>query len=374
MQTKQRASYKSKLRNAKAMLSFLVLWLYATQTLSAYDFEVDGIYYDRISEGTASVAEGYYSGMVVIPEEVTFEGTSYRVTAIGNAAFYHCDGLTVVMIPNSITTIGELAFFGCNGLTAVTIGSGVTAIGQHAFTDCNGLTEVHISDIAAWCNIKIENGYANPLYYAHHLYLGDTEITSLMIPEGVTSVGDLAFYNCSSLTGVTIPNSVTTIGRSAFVNCSSLTEVTIPNGVTEICDWVFSGCSELTEVTIGSGVTTIGSRAFDSCNSLQAVHSLNTNTPGIEENTFSATAYSQATLYVPKGSKESYEQHPYWGKFLSIQKEDAPTTEVEQLRPDGTSLRVGSIYTPDGTRLRTTDIDALPAGMYIVNGKKMMKQ
>ena len=139
-------------------------------------------------------------------------------------------------------SIWDYAFSGCSGLTSVTIPNSVTSIGDYAFSGCSDLTSVYISDIAAWCNIDFKSGSSNPLSHAHHLYLNGEEVKDLVIPNSVTSIGDLAFYDCSGLTSVTIPNSVTSIGDYAFWGCSGLTSVTIPNSVTSIGWGAFSGC------------------------------------------------------------------------------------------------------------------------------------
>jgi len=164
------------------------------------------------------------------------------VTSIGAFAFARCTGLTSLTIPNSVTSIGAHAFYGCTGLTSLTILNSVTSIGAYAFQDCTGLTSVHISDLVAWCNISFLGYESNPLYYAHHLYLNGTEITSLTIPNSVTSIGSRAFAGCTGLTSLTIPNSVTSIGVYAFEGCTGLTSLTIPNSVTSIGANAFNGC------------------------------------------------------------------------------------------------------------------------------------
>jgi len=196
---------------------------------------------------------------------------SNSVTSIGSWAFFGCSGLTSVIIPNSVTSIGSSAFSGCSGLTSVIIPNSVTNIGNSAFLDCSGLTSVHITDIAAWCRISFYNAYSNPLSYAHHLFIDGKEITDLVIPNSVTSIGDFAFYGCSGLTSVIIPNSVTSIGNYAFSRCSGLTSVTIPNSVTSIGEYAFEYCSGLTSITIPNSVTSIGRSAFANCSGLTSV-------------------------------------------------------------------------------------------------------
>ena len=145
-----------------------------------------------------------------------------NVKGIGNYAFYNCSSLSSITIPNSVTSIGNYAFSGCSFLTSVTIPESVISIGSSAFNDCLSLTSVHITDIAAWCNIYFGSESANPLYYAHNLYLNGNLVKDLVIPNNVTSIGDNAFDSCSKLTSITIPNSVKSIGANAFKGCRQL--------------------------------------------------------------------------------------------------------------------------------------------------------
>ena len=263
----------------KQLLLFAMILL--PLVASAHDIEVqnaDGvtIYYNYFNNGTelqvtfrGSNYDSYsneYQGDVAIPEEVTYMNRTRKVTSIGNYAFCECFGLTSVTIGNSVTSIGDYAFYYCSGLTSVTIPNSVTSIGNYAFRDCYGLKKVIVKDIAAWCGIKFDGSYSNPLYYAKHIYSDeDTEITNLVIPNSVTSIVDYAFSGCSGLTSVTIPNSVTSIGNSAFRYCSGLTSITIPNSVTSIGYYAFCRCEGLTSVTIPNSVTSIGSGAFSDC-------------------------------------------------------------------------------------------------------------
>ena len=193
------------------------------------------------------------------------------VTGIGSYAFSGCSGLTSITIPDSVTDIGDSAFSGCKGLTSITIPDSVTGIGSYAFYGCSELQNIYITDIAAWCNIsRLDNlmryGSSNK-----NLYLNNELVTSVTIPDGVTSIPDCAFRYCTSLTSITIPGSVTSIGNEAFYYCSGLTSVTIGNGVTSIGSSAFKGCSGLTSVTIGNGVTSIGSYVFSDCRDLTSI-------------------------------------------------------------------------------------------------------
>ena len=194
------------------------------------------------------------------------------VTSIGNNAFSRCNVLSSITIPNSLTSIGSQAFSGCSNLTSITIPNSLTSIGNDAFYNCSLLQKIIVNDISAWCNISFGSEYSNPLYFARHIYSDEnTEITNLIIPEGVTSIGRYAFYNCSDLTSITIPNSVTSIGNSAFYGCSSLTSLDIPDSVTSIGNYAFSRCFSLTSVTIGNNVTSIGNSAFSECSGLTSI-------------------------------------------------------------------------------------------------------
>ena len=156
------------------------------------------------------------------------------LNAIPGSTFYKCSSLADIDIPENITDIGYSAFSKCTGLTSIFIPATVTQIGSHAFEDCTNLTKVITPDLAAWCAIDYSGGNAdsNPLCYAKHLYVGskasNTEVTDLVIPDGVEEVKRLTFYNCEGLTSIVIPASVTTIGKygyNPFHGCTNVTDI-----------------------------------------------------------------------------------------------------------------------------------------------------
>ena len=241
----------------------------------AVNVEIDGLKYDLVSTTKeATVLSNNYSGDIVIPDNVVYEGTTYSVTSIGTA-FRSCYSLTSVTIPNSVTSIGYNAFSECYKLVSVSIGNSVTSIGDYAFWYCSKLTSITIPNSVTSIGASA--------------FSNCSKLTSITIPNSVTSIGSSAFSSCSGLTSVSIGNSVTSIGASAFMNCSGLTSVTIPNSVTSIGSYAFSYCSGLTSVTIGNSVTSIGASAFSSCSGLTSVTIPNSVT------SIGASAFSQCS-------------------------------------------------------------------------------
>ena len=239
---------------------------------SLYDFEADGIYYKIIGDNKVSVTYrdldfNTYSGDVTIPAVTTFEGVTYDVVAIRSHAFYACNRLTGVNLPNSLIDIGAGAFRNST-LPEITIPSSVKSIGNGAFLIRSGFQRVNITDLVAWCNISFETRFANPLYYAHHLFLNGSEVTDLVIPDGMTAVKRYSFYGCTGLSSVVIPDAVTSVGRSSFGECTGMTSLVLGNSLKMIGDSAFYMCTGLTSIVLPDALETLGFWAFSKCTGL----------------------------------------------------------------------------------------------------------
>ena len=356
---------------------------------SAHDFEVDGIYYYITSFTDLTVEVTYkgggvlefsdeYTGIVTVPETVTYNKKTYRVTSIGSRAFYDCSNVTSIIIPKGVTNIGDYAFYNCSSLTSITIPEGVTSINGSTFEHCSGLTSITIPEsvtsIGMWafyyCSSLVSITIPESVTYisdvvfcgcsslisinipksitsiGQSVFSGCSSLTSITLPEGITSIGDNAFDDCSNLASITLPESVTSIGSYAFSNCSSLASITLSEGVTSIGDNTFEGCNNLASITLPESVTSIGSYAFSNCSSLASItlsegvtsigdyflegcNSLAfitceaVNPPAISRYTFDENNMS-IPLYVPKISISAYQSAYYWKGFVNIQAIPAP--------------------------------------------------
>ena len=274
----------------KRNLFFLFFILVGWQCALAQTFTSGPLFYSITSPNTVKVVRNTNenpSGVITIPSQVTNDGNVYSVTLIDERAFFACNGLTSVTIPNSVTSIGNQAFFICsNNLTTVIMGDSVTSIGNEAFAACYSLSSITLSNSLTTINYGAFMGCSaltsitipNSVTSIGPSVFQSSGLTSITVPNSVTSMGEQVFYACTNLTSATISNSLTSIPWYTFFNCSSLTSFTIPSSITSIGFSVFSGCSSLTSFTIPNTVTSWGNLVFDGCTNLSSVTIPNTLT------------------------------------------------------------------------------------------------
>jgi len=244
----------------KRVLSISMVLVMLISMISSIGFSVSAATYSGTCGDNLTWTLDTSTGVL----NITGTGDMFNYTSSSRAPWYlYSSYIKMVNIGDSVTYIGDFAFSDCSEMRSVTIGVSVTSIGNDAFGNCYYLTSVEIKDIASWCGIKFGSLSSNPLTYMGDLVFEGQTVYDLVIPDGVTSIGDVAFGTCSSLRSVKIPGSVTSIGESAFAVCLNLTSVTIGNGVTSIGGNAFGNCSSLTSVTIPDSVTSIGVNPFD---------------------------------------------------------------------------------------------------------------
>ena len=326
------------------------------------------------------------------------------VKSIGTCAFSHCDGLIEIEIPNSVTTIGNRAFEGCSKLTNINISDGVNTIGEYAFSECPNLTSINIPNSVAYIynsafkgctnlpvieNIRYADTYlaeaADKSLSTYHIKSGTrfigsnafsecSNLTSINIPNSMTSIGSFAFSRCSNLASINIPNSVTHISPEAFEFCqdvkfivedlkawcnidfdfwysagvyvesnplqsgylysdenTQVTDLVIPDGVTVIKDYAFYGCP-LKTITIPGSVKSIGRLSlndfrFDCTSSITDIYNHIKTPINIDDDCFNNENYDNATLHVPFGTKNAYANAEGWMNFVHIV-DDIPSSTL----------------------------------------------
>ena len=196
----------------------------------------------------------------------------------GEAVIKGCDQSATgeIVIPSTlegypVTKIAFPGFISCSYITSITLPETITYIEESTFESCDALAKVNISSIKSWCNIQFENTWGNPLYLAKKLYVNGKLLTEIVIPDGITSIGDYAFAGCE-MTSITLPKSIQSIGSYAFLECNNLQNLTIPENVTSIGSYALYQCSTLKEINVPSKVKTIGERAFDYCSNLKNIN------------------------------------------------------------------------------------------------------
>lgn len=254
-------------------------------------------YNDEVYTVTAIAEEAFFGcdnlNSIIIPNTVTSIGdyslggtglTSVTlgnaVKAIGSYAFYGNDNLTTITIPASVTSIGDWAFFYSDGLQSVTIDNATTTIGESAFQSCSNLTTVDLGNAVteignnafqSCISLTTINIPASLTKINDEAFYYCRSLTSIEIPEAVTEIGNKTFYGCSGLTSLVIPASVKTIGAYAFYNCTGITSLSLPTALSSIGMYAFSGCTALKSLTLPESVDTFGNGVFSKCSELSSI-------------------------------------------------------------------------------------------------------
>lgn len=226
-----------------------------TYEYNGFSFELD------VSAQTATLIKktsGNYSGNIIIPE--SFEGPKnieYKVTAIGDNAFYGCSGVESISIPNTVLSIGAFAFESCNKLTSISLPTLIGTIGESAFKNCSALTSITLPT-----NITI---------VSKSLFNGCSKLSSVTFGQYISAIEDDAFSGCSKLVTLSFPSHLQTIGNSAFAGCSALKSLTLPENVTSVGDNSFQNCSAMRVLRLSKKLQTIGNSAFSNTASLSTL-------------------------------------------------------------------------------------------------------
>ena len=378
----------------------LTLLVFFSLVVSAVNVEIDGIVYNinvktGFTEVTANTSHPY-TGDIVIPETITYEGTKYTVTAIGQGAFSQRD-ITSITFPNSITSIGAVAFANCKLLDTIALPEKVTVIGDMCFANCQSLRRVVIPEGVT----LIDNSAFNSCYSLDSVSIPHSVTTIedwafanckglkyVEMPSGLTYVGQGAFGDCGALksvkitdlsawamvnfanysanpltmtktlkindeeiTNLVIPDDVTYIGSNAFRGCTNITSVTMGESVASIGESAFYGCLNCASVTIGENVTRIGNWAFYGCSSMTSFTSLPRKVPSTLSNTFSKTITDQTILYVPGSAFEEYSNNSPWADFCDIVALNIPKHKLSYYVDDALyksyTLEEGQFITPE---------------------------
>ena len=337
-----------------------------------------------------------------------YNGENY---VIGVDVFKEDTIITSIVIPNSVTSIGSSAFYDCSSLKTVinfsnlrfSKGSSYNGYiayyadkvinapngyfdGDYIWAEING-----VKTLAGYLGSAVElilpvdckgENYA----IGSSVFSGCSGLTSIEIPNSVTSIGGAAFYGCSGLVNVVIGNSVTSIGSSAFEDCTALTSIEIPNSVTSIGDYAFYGCTGLSSVEIPNSVTSIREEAFKRCSNIESLYISNSIESigyeafarcekikeikiGLEkpirasESIFADVVYDDAILYVPIGAKYRYEKREPWNLFFDIVEMDF--TGIDDVKVEDGEVK--TVYDLNGCAVEN------PAnGIYIIDGIKVL--
>lgn len=241
------------------------------------EFNQDGLKYTTLDDKSVKVTKiddnHKPKGKLEIPSQVKYDGVTYTVTTLGGWAFFGCEDITEVKLPNTLTKIDIWAFCNCKKLKKIDIPASVKEIGYSAFESCESFTSFTFpKGIALVPDRLLQECY---------------NLTQVNLPEGITKIDNSAFSDCKSLESITLPQSVKYIDNYAFAYCKNLKNIVLPQGLLKIGHDVFSGCTSLVEIELPEAITEIGDNAFNNCQALEKV-TLPASLSSLRSNPFSS--------------------------------------------------------------------------------------
>ena len=324
---------------------------------------IDGVYYYLDTEWqNATVARSLeYSGDIVVPESVTYEGVEYWVNYIEDYAFYYRPITSLTIEPN-ICPNSEYTITGCDKLEVLKVGT-CFLYNSNVYNVSSifpNLRELHITsgyveDLPEWWDLEVVDLskayntelYANLFVNGDYMYAWDNLkrlvlpegldqiwprqfeglwlLEEIVIPENVTEIPDGAFYNCHALSSITLNKNLETIGNYAFYNCHALESLVLPEGVTEVGNAAFYGCAYLEELEMPATLKQVADNAFAFCSKVKIIKSKALEPPVLSEKTFYEVDRS-IPVYVAEVSYDKYVNDQYWGEFFNI----IPTSEYNE--------------------------------------------
>ena len=270
---------------------------------------LNGIKYRLNISKTAEVLRDDYSGDIVIPETVTYNNVTYRVTSLCYMCFSGCSSLTSINLPSSITSLGDYCFDRCSSLTSINLPSSITSLGDECFSNCSSLTSIilpsSITSLGDGC------------------FSGCSSLTSINLPSSITSLGYHCFYHCYSLTSINLPSSITSLGDGCFYYCYSLISINLPSSITSLGYQCFYYCYSLASIELPSALTSLGEDCFKGCSLLTSMLCLTVEPPSCILSEYTNTHNTSVVnntmrLYVPKESVEKYKQSAAWNSAKGI--------------------------------------------------------
>ena len=328
----------------------------------------------KISINCETIGEEAFSGCDYLTDITLGE----NVKNLGDKAFYTCDALERVEIPSTVTDIGEKTFYSCPALKEAIIRAGTVKAGT--FYNCRALTTLIISDNATLdASFTAANAYAKKTLETVKIGKGEigdsafsncTNLTTVELGDGVTSIGRSAFLKCTQLPSITIGSGVTSIGTSAFNGCTALTKAEIKSGA--IGDNAFQDCKSLTDVTLGDGVTSIGRNAFFRCTVLTAIK-IGSSVRTIESFAFSGCeALKEVTISAAQVKSGAF------SKATALEKvtfgNDVTNIAAGVFNGSGIKTNNGQLYLKAGTWTSNHKSTQVTEGQYITVDDEVFNQ